>query len=552
MKKINILVLRNFTVEPILDQVRNKLKKKNLKAKFLLSGYDSTVNELMNKKSKIYSLKPDLIIFFFSIDSYFKDLKITKKTKKLIYYKINDDLKIIFSILKKNFSTEIGICSLYESLYKKNKSLSRIINKKINLECLKNRNFNFLDINSFLKDASFNSKSRKFWKHSMYPFNFQSGDIVSEYLFKFITRNNGKSHKIIILDADNTLWPGIIGEENPKEIKIKKNKKSYNHYSFQKELKILKNRGILLALNSKNNLQDVKNFFKLKSKIMPLKISDFCKLKVNWEPKSQNIVKILEEMNLSIDNALFIDDSKFEIGEVKSKLKKLDTLLIPDKISKFKKIFHQTGNFNTTKSTFEDKKRSKLYLDEDKRKKISIKFKDNNDYIRSLKIKLEIKVNSRKNLSRLAQMTQKTNQFNSTTLRLNELELSKLMLNDKSLIFQCRAEDILGDYGIIGLAIIKIDKILNLAKIENTLFSCRALGRKIEEYFYQKVVENLKDKRIKNIEINYIKSDKNKLFYDFLKKYEFKKIILKKDKFIFKKQLKKINFTNKFKLISYI
>ena len=549
MKKIKVLVLRNFTIEPLLDDINEELLGKNLQAEFLLSDYESSINHLINKKSKIYSFKPDIILFFFSIDTYFKNISIKNKLK--IHNKIRKDLVLILSELKKNFVSEIGVCNYYGSLEKKNLSLCKSLNKKIQLFCDKNSNFNILDINKILKPHYFDRGSIKFWKQSMYPFNFESGKKISNLLFKFLSLKNGKSHKIVILDADNTLWPGIIGEDNFIKIKINNKKKEYSYYSFQQDLKKLKKRGILLAICSKNNLKDLKLFFKIKSKSMPLNIKDFSYLKVNWKNKSENILQLLKDINLSPENALFVDDSEFEIGEVKSRIPNLDTLLIPNKISNLKNLFSQKGNFDTNKITSEDKKRSKLYLDENKRKKIVSKFKDNDDYIKSLKIRLEIKLNSKKNIPRLSQMTQKTNQFNSTTLRLNDKKILKLILSKDYLIYQCKAKDNYGDYGIIGLTIIKIIQKLNLAKIENTLFSCRALGRKIEEYFYQKIFDDIKQKKIQFVEFNYIKSEKNKLFCDFLRKYNFLQKKSNNGIIVFKKDIKKINFTKNQKLIRY-
>ena len=114
-------------------------------------------------------------------------------------------------------------------------------------------------------------------------------------MFKFLSLKNGKFHKIIILDADNTLWPGIIGEDNFEKIEINKTiEKKYSFFNFQKDLKGLKNRGVLLALCSKNNINDLKLFFKIKSKKMPLNISDFCNLKVNWEDKKPKYFTIIK------------------------------------------------------------------------------------------------------------------------------------------------------------------------------------------------------------------------------------------------------------------
>ena len=141
MKKIKVLILRNFTVEPLLDEINEKLKKKNLIAEYLVSGYDSSINDLINKKSKFYDFKPDIILFFFSIDTYFKNIVI-KSNKKKINNKINEDVMLILSELQKNFISEIGICNFYNSFEKKNIRLCQSLNQKIKIFCGKNSNFN--------------------------------------------------------------------------------------------------------------------------------------------------------------------------------------------------------------------------------------------------------------------------------------------------------------------------------------------------------------------------------------------------------------------------
>ena len=155
-------------------------------------------------------------------------------------------------------------------------------------------------------------------------------------------------------------------------------------------------------------------------------------------------------------------------------------------------------------------------------------------------------------MKRLAQMTQKTNQFNSTTIRLNEKKLFKLFLTKNYQIYQCKAKDSFGEYGIVGLAIIRIITKSYLAKIENTLFSCRVLGRKIEEYFYQKIFDRLKQKNIRNVQFDYVKTDKNKPVYQFFKKYNFLEKNEKNGNITFSKNLYKTNLINKGNLIKYL
>jgi len=554
MKKKNILIFRNFTIEPLLDEVEEKLYRKFLKPNFLISGYENSINELLNNKSNFYKFKPDLIILFFNIDAYLKnkEKKINTSTK-IIYKEIVENILLIVSIINKNFTTDVGMCNFSQPLNKKNIKLKNSLNIFLNNLCKKKTNYHLLNIDENLPKINFDkNQNLKLWKHSMYPFNYNQGIEISNCIYKFISARSGKFHKLIILDADNTLWKGIIGEGDQNKIKIKKTGKEKDFYIFQTRLKRLKEKGIVLALCSKNNLNDIKSFFKTKQKKkMPLTIKDFSNLKVNWSPKSENIKAMLRELNISIENSIFIDDSEFEIAEVTNTLPNLDTLLVPKLTSELMSEFFKIGNFETFSSTDEDKSRTKLYQIEERRNRKKTKFKSPSEYIRSLKIKLTIKNDLKKNIQRLSQMTIKTNQFNTTTLRLNEKNIMSYIDNKSYLVLQCAASDKFGDYGIVGLSIIKIINTSKTAIVENSLFSCRALGRMIEEHFYQKLFVMLRKKKITTLNFIFMKSDKNQPAYEFFTKYNFNKKKIKNGYIVFNCNLKKINLIKEKNIIRY-
>ena len=554
MKKINILISRNFTIEPLLDEIEEKLSKKFLKPNFLISGYEDSVNEFLNPKSKFYKFKPDLILLFFNIDAYFINQKI-KKTgleQQIIFREIKENILSIVSNINKNFPIDIGICNFSNSLIKEGKKIQNSLNIFINKLCTKQTNYHLLNIEEVLSKIDYiKGQNLKYWKQSMYPFNLVQGSEVSSYLYKFIGAKNGKAHKLIILDADNTLWNGIIGENEIKDINIKKTGVEKNFYLFQKYLKELKENGIILALCSKNNLSDIKKFFKAKQKKMPLSIKDFSNLKVNWQPKSENIKKMLKELNISSENSIFVDDSKFEISEVQNTLPNLDTLLVPKLNLRINSELLKIGNFDTSSTTNEDKKRTKLYQIEEQRNQKKTKFKSPQEYIKSLKIKLTIKKNIKKNIQRLSQMTIKTNQFNTSTLRLSEKKIVSYIKDPDYLVVQCAAEDKFGDYGIIGLSIIKIQSLSKRAIVENSLFSCRALGRMIEEHFYQKIFNILKSKKFIDLDFIFIKTDKNRPAYEFFIKHNFNKKKYKNGNIIFSCDLDKKNLIKEKNIIRY-
>ena len=225
---------------------------------------------------------------------------------------------------------------------------------------------------------------------------------------------------------------------------------------------------------------------------------------------------------------------------------------MPNNASDFNNTLVDFVNINSFNLTAEDKKRTQLYVDEDKRNKEKIKYSSFTNYVKNLKIILNINRNSTKDIERLSQLTQKTNQFNTTTIRLSSDQMSQLIKNSKNNtdVIYCRAKDKFGDMGIIGLAIINIydDK----AVLKNLLFSCRALGRFIENAFLQYLFKYTLNKNIFNIECDFILNKNNKIAFDFLINNNFTLINLKKNNYIFKKKINKFDLDKNFNLIKTI
>lgn len=550
-KRIKIFFIRNFTIDPLFDHIQNILKKKYLNANFFVSSYDNATIEVLNKNSEIYKIKPDLIFVFLNIDSDIDFLNSKEKSK--FFNNFYKNINIISSNLKK-LNSKICFFNIpnLENADQETNIFFRKTNELIKKISKKN-SFGYLDLASHVYKVGYdNFYSYKFWKLSMFPFKELGIDILSKIISKHIFLLYGHQHKLLILDGDNTLWGGILGEDGIKNLKIGENYPGVFYKNFQKLLIQLKKKGILLSLCTKNNLSSIQELFRSRKKDLILKLSDFSAIQSNWKPKYQNINLILKKLNLSAKNSIFIDDSLFEINSVKKIIPELDTLLMPNNASDFNRTLLDFVNINSFNLTVEDKKRAQLYVDEDKRNKEKIKYSSFTNYVKNLKIILNVNRNSTKDIERLSQLTQKTNQFNTTTIRLSSDQMSQLIKNSKNNtdVIYCRAKDKFGDMGIIGLAIISIrdDKVV----LKNLLFSCRALGRFIENAFLQHLFKYMLNKNIFNIECDFILNKNNKIAYDFLIKNNFKLINLKKNNYIFKKKINKLDLDKKFNLIKTI
>ncbi len=319
--------------------------------------------------------------------------------------------------------------------------------------------------------------------------------------------------KVIVVDCDNTLWNGIVGEDGVENIKCDTTPDGIIYLQFQKFLKSKLAEGFILCICSKNNLIDVKDAFDQKS--FPLQLNDFTIKKINWNDKIKNLAEIADELNLAFNSVIFIDDSEFEIESVQVSLPDITCFRIRNTIQSFHALI-SSFHFKRKFVTFEDAEKSKMYTIELSRKEEQKSTLSIEDYIKKLNIKLDIRKNDYQSLERLSQMTGKTNQFNFNKISYSVNEL-KQFIEKNGTVYSCSASDIHGDYGIIGLAIVTSEKNNGDVSLHNLLLSCRALGRGIENSFYDFILEDLNAMNKKIISIQFKKTDRNQPAEEFYK-----------------------------------
>jgi len=320
--------------------------------------------------------------------------------------------------------------------------------------------------------------------------------------------------KVIVLDCDNTLWKGIVGEDGIDGIECDKNAEGILHYNLQLFLKSKKEEGFLLCLCSKNNEEDVKEAFEKKN--FPLKWKDFVVKKINWDDKVSNLIEISKELNVGVDSFIFIDDNLFELNSINELLKGVSCIHLSADYNNFV-TFTQSFLFRKKQILKEDIEKTSQYELEKLRKETEREFASLDDFIESLNINLEIRLNDVADFPRLSQMTGKTNQFNFNKHPYNEEELRSFIENGR--IYSLKVSDKYGDYGTVGLIMVELDN--QAAIVENYLMSCRALGKKIEYKFYDNVVESLLSEGILLKEIRFKSNDKNIPAQTFLKSIEY-------------------------------
>ena len=378
----------------------------------------------------------------------------------------------------------------------------------------------FLDDINRNEDEFNNNDYRDWYSFGKVLGQQQSVNLSKIIAYKILKKIRGLK-KIVILDLDNTLWGGVVGDSNIKDLQVGDETAEGRIFrDIQAYMKMLKNNGLMLAIVSKNEEKIALNFLKNKRNI--LKINDFVSHRINWEKKYKNILSIQEELNIGLESFIFIDDNSSERFEVQ---KVLPDVSVPDlncPPEDFLSVINSYDYFNLekTKVTEEDKQRTKLYFIEKKRTEHRESFDNYETFLKSLKIKLSISSLNSNNIDRVHQLTNKTNQFNFTTKRMELKEIRNFEKKGRK-IFVVNAEDDFGNHGIIS--VVYVDYIKEDYEIVNWLMSCRVFNKSIENSIMHELINHANQNNKKKIKIKYIKSKKNLILKTILLNLGFQK-----------------------------
>ncbi|MCE5271115.1 HAD-IIIC family phosphatase [bacterium] len=376
-------------------------------------------------------------------------------------------------------------------------------------ELLRNRvDGYFLDLNLCrmrLGDGVF--FDQRYWHMARSPYSLKGQEALAEEVFRIVRPLIGKNRKCLALDGDNVLWGGIIGEDGMAGIKLSSTHPGSAFQEFQEEVLNLYHRGIILALCSKNNEADFWEVFRNHPGML-LREEHISSWRINWNDKTTNLREIASELNIGLDSIVFVDDSEFEINLVRDMLPEVSLLHLPvtEAVHNARKLA-ACGLFETLALSHEDRERGSLYRAEVQRRKFRQTAVDLNAYLISLEMVLTVDLADSFTLPRVAQLTQRTNQFNLTTRRYSESEISFIVENPVSDVLCLHLSDRFGDSGLVGVAIVVFEQ--EKARIDTFLVSCRVLGRKVEDAFLAQVLAFMRLKGARTAVGEYIPTTKN-------------------------------------------
>ncbi|MFH1825793.1 MAG: HAD-IIIC family phosphatase, partial [bacterium] len=311
-------------------------------------------------------------------------------------------------------------------------------------------------------------------------------------------RGLSQSKKCLVLDADQTLWQGIIDEDGVEGIRP--------NIEFQRRIKALKETGVVLALNSKNTPEAVADVFTAHD--MPLALADFTVVRANFEPKANNIAEIADELDLGIDSLVFLDDSPQERELVARAQPEVFVPSLPSEAGFYADFLDGISElFNQGTVTEEDQRRTEMYAARHKAETVLAEMPGREEGLQYLEMKIGVQPGEPSTVARMVQLSLRTNQFNLTTRRYDEQDIVGFLADQNMSVFTMRLEDKFTDHGLVGLMVIR--RAGDTAEIDTFTMSCRALSRTAEQSFVAEVARQLKAKGVKILKGVYIPSARN-------------------------------------------
>ena len=517
--------------------------------------YNQVFQTLTNSSAKMWKKRANITIIWTTPDSISSEFQKLQNKNAANSDLIKKDIDYFCSCVKsiKEYSdivlvpnwilkqpNESNLAFAYSKNFGLEYNLS-FMNYYLSEQLNKEKNFYILNSTKWLLNCGVsNAYNSKLWYLTKNPFSNDFFKHVISDLSNLYGSIKGLGKKLLILDLDDTLWGGIVGEVGWKNLRIG----GHDHIGeafrdFQIQIKSLKNQGIILALASKNDEATVIEAINSHPEMI-LSMEDFVTHRINWEDKAKNIVDIVEELNLGLQSVVFFDDSPFERARVQEVLPEVLVPKLPKDSTDYNTFLSTLRCFDTSHVTDEDKTRGKLYKSESKRTKLKQHLKSLPDWIKTLNLTIMIEKIKNENTPRAVQLLNKTNQMNLSTRRLSEQEFTRWVKMNSNNLWTIRATDKFGDYGIIGILSISIKD--NVATLVDFILSCRVVGRYIEESMIEFIKEFCQKSNVNKIIGKYKKTEKNSLCYNFLNKLQL--IDNNQYSFEFPSNKKKLNLLN--------
>lgn len=515
-----IAIVGGSTLYPTSEFVEHLLEASGLPVKMMIGDYNNYRSEILDESSRLYDFEPDFVIIIPEEQSCRYPGRLTDRNED-----ISAEVKRAYSetldlcrVLRNRAKSEIILCNFLlpafvdlGQLRTKSPASDWNFRKSVNLG-LANNAPNYVQICDleFLayRLGGLHARDEKAWFESKQLCSPMLQVEVAKEISHLILSQKKTPKKVLVLDLDNTLWGGVVGDDGMDGIEIGDTSPRGEAFkAFQSYIKSLTERGVLLGVCSKNDLANAIEPFQ-KHPEMVLREEHFVSFKANWEPKAQNLIEMADELNLGLDSFVFVDDNPAEVEIVRQFAPEVEAILLGPDPSEYVKKLMESRLFERFSITDEDGLRTEQYRIETNRKSLEASAVDMDSYLKSLEMVGSFKEFNTLDLPRITQLINKSNQFNLTTKRRIESEIETLMRDPRFFGFSMRLSDKFGDHGLISVVIGRFTKDSTF-EIDTWLMSCRVLKRQVEEEVMNEIMRLAKQVGAERVHGLYIPTPKN-------------------------------------------
>ena len=517
---IRVAFLANSTLAHWVDCLRFWLLLEGFRLEPYLAPFGTWRQQILDQNSKFYQFSPDTVWFFLHVNDLHFEIEtlLDDETATQVLSNTIADISAQILQVSQNFAALLVVNNIVLPVDRvfgnfegsTTNSLSALI-QRLNLDLVSAlpKGSTIFDIAHLAAKFGLDRwEDARLWYHSKHPFSLDAQSLVAFSAARLLSAARGRARKCIILDLDNTLWGGVIGDDGVDGILVGADAGAVGeaYTSFQRWLKALTMRGIALAVCSKNNGDLAREPFMRKSGMI-LQLNDFAVFKANWENKVDNIRAIAQELNLGLESFVFVDDNPAERALVRSEL---PTVAVPELPTDPANYIHAIASgawFETLGVTNEDRLRVRMYIENAARTQAQLSATNIDSYLSSLEMFAKWGTVEQATLQRVTQLINKTNQFHLTTTRYTELQIAKLAESSASWVGHFSLKDRFGDHGLISAVILQLED--DTAIIDTWAMSCRVFSREMENFIFKIIWNIAKEKNCSYLIGKYIPTSKN-------------------------------------------
>jgi FkbH-like protein len=504
LQQHRVAILRSFTVEPVVPLLRAAGFAAGLDLSVHIGEFNAYVQEIVDGGSALYGFAPDTAIL--AVDSrdaaprLWRDwpgLSVAEARSEIeatverfrnwiAAFRGHSHANLIVHTLASPEAMARGI--LDAQLEASQAEAFQEINRGLRRAAREQRGVYVLDYDALIaRHGRIGWRDERKWLTVRMPFAARHlGNMAREWM-RFLHPLTGKVAKAVAVDLDNTLWGGVIGEDGINGIKLGDEYPGASYREVQRALLDLRQRGILLALCSKNNLSDAMEVLERHPEML-LRPEHFAAIRIDWNDKSANLREIAAELNIGIDALAFVDDNPVERQQVRGAVPEVTVIELPEGDPlQFARAIRDAPVFERLTLSAEDAQRGEMYRVQQQRQKLESAAGSREDFYRSLEQEAEIGRVTAATLARVAQLTQKTNQFNLTTRRYTEQEIEQMSDSADWRVYSIRVRDRFSDNGLVGVAALRRHE--HAWEIDTLLLSCRVIGRTVETAFLAYLID---------------------------------------------------------------